>query len=350
MDFHRPIAWRALLATATVGLAAAGFGGACAAQDGRDGASGPYESRYLTWTGKVEHTPRPYAGSGPQATSPNEDTSPPVAPRVPSRYAFDDDWAPSTYNLERRPSAVAATAPPAQAYSAPATRMSAPEAPTSAEMRVPPPPAEEAAEMRPAPRPVEEAAELRPAPPPAEQAAEMRPAPPPAPQASASEPNELFPSYASDGDADASPASADHSATAARAAPARARAYGLSASQSAPSAEATAEPPPAVAQQAVNVSPAAHTGGDTGVRFYSVHRQYGMAPDRIPEPTEGHTVLIGPPDHASAADDGAHDDSQGDADADQADEGDQDSTDAAADGKGAAQAKPHHHASQSGDH
>jgi len=38
----------------------------------------------------------------------------------------------------------------------------------------------------------------------------------------------------------------------------------------------------------------------TSVRFYSLHRAYGLSPDPIPAPTEGHTVLIGPPDQGAA--------------------------------------------------
>ena len=53
------------------------------------------------------------------------------------------------------------------------------------------------------------------------------------------------------------------------------------------------------------------------MRLYSLHRAYGMSPDPIPAPTEGHTVLIGPPDHGAAADQGQ----DGDADQDQADGG-----------------------------
>jgi hypothetical protein len=63
---------------------------------------------------------------------------------------------------------------------------------------------------------------------------------------------------------------------------------------SAPSPSASYAPAPSVA-------PARAEGGSS-VRFYSLHREYGMTPDAIPEPTEGHTVLIGPPDTGPAAD------------------------------------------------
>jgi hypothetical protein len=46
--------------------------------------------------------------------------------------------------------------------------------------------------------------------------------------------------------------------------------------------------------------PAEQAGGTTSVRFYSLHRQYGMSPDPIPAPTQGHTVLIGPPDQPAS--------------------------------------------------
>jgi hypothetical protein len=58
-----------------------------------------------------------------------------------------------------------------------------------------------------------------------------------------------------------------------------------------------AAPAPARPTQASAQGPAE---GSTSVRFYSLHRAYGMSPDPIPAPTEGHTVLIGPPDRGGA--------------------------------------------------
>lgn len=85
---------------------------------------------------------------------------------------------------------------------------------------------------------------------------------------------------------------------------------------------AQAAPAPAAAPSPAHPAQASAQGpaeGPTSVRFYSLHRDYGMAPDPIPAPTEGHTVLIGPPDHGAAAADQAQDQSQdGDADQDQA--------------------------------
>ena len=45
-----------------------------------------------------------------------------------------------------------------------------------------------------------------------------------------------------------------------------------------------------------------------GVRFYSLHREYGITPDPVPTPQDRPMVLIGPPDNApaqSASPDGA---------------------------------------------
>ena len=64
------------------------------------------------------------------------------------------------------------------------------------------------------------------------------------------------------------------------------------------------------------------------MRFYSLHRAYGMTPDPIPESTQGHTVLIGPPDNGPAA----HDQDQG---GDQDQDGASDDKKAAAHGDGA---------------
>jgi hypothetical protein len=55
------------------------------------------------------------------------------------------------------------------------------------------------------------------------------------------------------------------------------------------------------------------------VRFYSLHREYGMTPDPIPQSTEDHTVLVGPPDNGPAAhDQGGDQDQDGAGDDDKA--------------------------------
>lgn len=281
MDFPRRIAWRVLLATATVGLAVAGLGGACAAQDDRDAGSQGYQGPYLGWTGKAQPAPRP------------QDAPPPV----------QEEAAPPPARVEASPTAQVEASPTAQS--------------------------------------------------PAAQS--------PAAQSEASS-NELFPSYASERDAAPSRYGPERSQPAAESAPPPAQAYRAPAAeapptQAPPAAEAAAEPPisppPAIYRQAANTPLTAPASGDTSVRFYSVHRQYGMTPDPIPEPAEGHTVLIGPPDHAAAAD-SARDDDQGQ-DADQADSGRADSGASDADQGGVGEdvkppaGKPHH-ASQSGDH
>jgi hypothetical protein len=95
-------------------------------------------------------------------------------------------------------------------------------------------------------------------------------------------------------------------------------------------ARADPEPPPAAMAQpaappapVVPPAPAAADPGHTGPRFYSLHREYGIAPDPIPIPAERSTVLVGPPDRgaepgadAAGADDNAakpapHGDGQG---------------------------------------
>jgi hypothetical protein len=248
MDFHCRIAWRALLATATVGLAAAGFGGACAAQDAHGATpQGGYQGPYLGWTGKVGPAPAPEPEPAPEAAPapvPQADDAPPP---VAHSELFPGD-APSQGEAPpqfARSEAPASDAPPAaEAYRAPVAYT--------------PPPTRAPA-----------------------------PAPPPA-----------------------------------------------------------AEPPPAAPptayHQAANTPPQS-AGGASGVHFYSVGRQYGMTPDPIPPPGEGHTVLIGP--SASAADDaGQADESQSDQDQTNQDQGGV-GEDAKAPAHGQA-----HHGDQSGEH
>lgn len=58
----------------------------------------------------------------------------------------------------------------------------------------------------------------------------------------------------------------------------------------------------------------AHAG--TEARLYSLHREYGLQPDAIPEPPAGQRyVLIGPPDHAAAPQDDPRPPAGGPADA-----------------------------------
>ena len=57
-----------------------------------------------------------------------------------------------------------------------------------------------------------------------------------------------------------------------------------------------------------------HAG--TEARLYSLHREYGLQPDTIPEPPAGpRYVLMGPPDHATAPQDDAKPSAGGVADA-----------------------------------
>ncbi len=80
----------------------------------------------------------------------------------------------------------------------------------------------------------------------------------------------------------------------------------------APEPAAAPAPPPATGYvQASSAAPSTQAAqGTSSVRFYSLHRAYGMTPDPIPEPTQGHTVLIGPPDHSAAAQDQGGDNDQ----------------------------------------
>jgi hypothetical protein len=199
MDLLRRITVRRAFAVATAGLAAAGCGVACYAQDDQGAVSqGAYQGPYLAWSGKQ-----------PAAAAPPADLA-------EASYAPAPNYAPSSY---------------------------VPQAPRNS-----PAPA--------APRPA--AAPW----PPAGGASDLFPPAPPA---------------------------------AAQAAPA-----------------AAAQPPSAPSHVATAAAPvsAAAAEGTTSVRFYSLHRAYGMSPDPIPAPTAGHTVLIGPPDRGAAAQDQNQDQSQ----------------------------------------
>ena len=111
--------------------------------------------------------------------------------------------------------------------------------------------------------------------------------------------------------------------------------------EAAPEPSTAPEPQPAAAYAQPSAAPAQPAQaqpaeGTTGVHFYSLHRAYGMSPDPIPAPTEGHTVLIAPADDGTAA--------QGDGQAG----GDQDQ-DGAGDGDGKPAAHGDGSGGQSGD-
>lgn len=244
MDFLRPLNSRHVLAAATVGLLAAAFGGACAAQDERGAMSqSAYQGPYLSWAGK--RAPAPDAAP---VSAAQED----AADLTEARYAPAPNYVPSGAAAQ----APRYAPPPSEASSGDAS-----ESRYAAASYAPQPPAEAAPPPAPAPEPVAE------------------PAPAPQPAAAYVQPS------------------------------------------SAPVQPAQAEP-------------AAQPGqGTTGVRFYSLHRAYGMSPDPIPAPTEGHTVLIAAPDHGTAA----QGDGQG-ADQDQDGAGDGDGKPAAhGDGPGGGQ-------------
>ena len=230
MDFLRPRLARRLLAVTTIGVAFAGFGGACAAQDASGATTqAAYHGPYLSWSGKKAAAPAPDPDLAEARYAPAPDYAPGGGAPQPSRYAVATDASESRYGSpESDPAPAPRAAPPsAQAYARPVAY--APPAPQAAPAPQPAPPVQAA----------------------------------PAPQPSAG--------YA---------------------------------------APAAAAPP---AEQAA---------GTRSVRFYSLHREYGMAPDPIPESREAHTVLIGPPDNGPAA----HDKDQ---DADQDQDGADDSKPAA---------------------
>lgn len=127
-----------------------------------------------------------------------------------------------------------------------------------------------------------------------------------------------------------------HSATQAAEAYSSPAAYAPPAPQAAPPAPvqppaAAPAPQPAAAYAAPSSAapPAAQAEGPRSVRFYSLHREYGMTPDPIPQSSGDHTVLIGPPDNGPAA----HDPDQ-DSDQDQGGAGDDKKAAAHGDGAG----------------
>jgi hypothetical protein len=76
--------------------------------------------------------------------------------------------------------------------------------------------------------------------------------------------------------------------------------------------QADAQPQPrSLAQGGGSASTGTTHAGTTSVRFYSLHREYGLTPDPVETPTQRPMVLIGPPDHAAAQD---QDDDGGDGD------------------------------------
>jgi Meckel syndrome type 1 protein len=65
-----------------------------------------------------------------------------------------------------------------------------------------------------------------------------------------------------------------------------------------PQAAPPAPAPQRLADNSAAAAPAASNA--VPVRFYSLHREYGMTPDPAPTPTERPMVLIGPPDNPPA--------------------------------------------------
>jgi hypothetical protein len=67
-----------------------------------------------------------------------------------------------------------------------------------------------------------------------------------------------------------------------------------------PQRSAPPPPQPQSLAQSGRTASASSEDGTTPVRFYSLHRAYGLTPDPIEMPERRPMVLIGPPDHASA--------------------------------------------------
>jgi hypothetical protein len=140
MDFLRPINSRHVLAAATVGLLAAAFGGACAAQDERGAMSqGGYQGPYLSWSGKQATAPAAAPVSAAQedagdltearyAPAPNYTPSGAVAqaPRYaspaggePSSDVSESRYAPASYAAPQQQDAPPPERPATAAFAPP---------------------------------------------------------------------------------------------------------------------------------------------------------------------------------------------------------------------------------------
>ena len=251
---------RVLSGSAALAAAAAGLGGACAAQPQGDGLSQPaaYHGPFLTWAGKTGGTgaaspAQPMADASRSAAEPGYAAQHPYAPPPPAAAEFAS-WpapapasaprprpvAPAPYAEQDRYAAPEQPAAPAR-YAAPqryaaATPTYTPTLPPATAYVAPPPP-----------RPTPAAAAPYVAPP--EQVARRRP---PTAQAAAPTP----------------PAAAATPHPAAQA---------LAQNDTGPAVSPTLQP--------------------TGVHYYSLHREYGLTPDAVETPKDRPMVLIGPPDN-----------------------------------------------------
>lgn len=270
--------------------------------------------------GSSSDDPPPSRYAQPASQAPDDDVSGQRA-ATPSSA---DDYSPAARDAPAR--ATAEAAPTLPRYAAPPASQttddtSAGGGSSASDAYYPPPraPDEAARPARSIPasryaRPSEDASASQPA-----QPAEATPATPAAARLAASRPAEASVGQADDGLAQAqadapalfppppAPTAAEaaaapttptpifrHSPQGQAAAPASAVAP-IQPAPSPPPSAASYAPPPSAAP-----APERADGGSS-VRFYSLHREYGMTPDPIPEPTEGHTVLIGPPDQGAGA-------------------------------------------------
>lgn len=100
--------------------------------------------------------------------------------------------------------------------------------------------------------------------------------------------------------------------------------YSQESAAPAPAASSQAAPAPAALAQ--NPSPPPYSSAPVRVRFYSLHRAYGLRPDPIAMPKRRPYVLIGPPDNPAASDSTARN-QQGSGDGQKSGKGGQNSDD-----------------------
>jgi hypothetical protein len=277
-----------VLAGSGVVLAAAGCGGVSAAQDGRDAMTQPaaYHGPFLSWAGKAS-TP---AAQAPQAQAgPRADEAPSYAPLPPPRPApaaseFAGWPAPAAPQPQARVEYIA----PPQTYTPLARPRPEPVA-RAAYVATPAP-----AISQPAPKPLPAAAAYATPLAPTVPSSHRRPAPIPM-------------------------ASVQPAAPAQAAAPVKPQAVAQPAApaaiQAPPQKLAQNDPAPADAEAPPNPLP------PTGVHYYSLHRAYGLTPDKVVVPKDRPMVLIGPAENAAAqGKDDADDNGKSDKHADSADD------------------------------
>jgi hypothetical protein len=245
MRVYRSATKRVLFGSAALTATAVGFAGAGLAQTAGDAAqSSAYHGPYLTWAGKN--------AVPPSATAPQ----PALAPMPTPAQEFASWPAPAVAPKPAPTPQPAYIAPPTQRPAAVAAYAAPPVA-------QPPPHAVHAAYVAP---PVAQP------PPKATHAAYV--APPPTP---------------------ATPPRKHHAAAQVASAPTAATAP---AQPAAPAQTLAQNNPPA---------PTAAISSPSHVHYYSLHREYGLTPDKVAAPKDQPMVLIGPPDNPPAQKDDSND-------------------------------------------